>query len=76
MFEPLSLYVFNNKILGVVWRGNHSIYLIDINNKKLIKEENLVNYTSDYCILSDLLDNTIITNDCSQNYLNLKLRKK
>ena len=67
---------FNNKILGVVWRGNHSVYLIDINNKKLIKENNLVNCTSDYFILSDLLDNIIITNDYSQNYLNLKLGKK
>ena len=66
MFDPLSLYVFKNKILGVVWRGNHSIYLIDINNKKLIKEDNLVNYTSAYLILSTLLDNTIITNESSQ----------
>ncbi len=29
-FDPLSLCVFNNEILGVVGRGNHSIYLIDI----------------------------------------------
>ena len=38
--NPLSLCVFNNEILGVVGKENHSIYLIDINNKKLIKEVN------------------------------------
>ncbi len=74
-FDPLSLCALNNEILGVVGRNNHSIYLIDINNKKLIKEANFENYTSDYLSLSVLLDNTIIVNDSSQNCLHLRLVK-
>ena len=73
--NPLSLCVFNNEILGVVGKENHSIYLIDINNKKLIKEVNFENFTSDYLSLSVLLDNTIIANDSSKNCLHLKLVK-
>ena len=74
-FDPLSLCTLNNEILGVVGRNNHSIYLIDINNKKLIKEANFENFTSDYLSLSVLLDNTIIVNDSSQNCLHLRLVK-
>ena len=74
-FDPLSLCVINNEILGVVGRENHSIYLIDINNKKLIKESNFENYNSDFLSLSVLLDNTIIANDSSKNCLHLKLVK-
>ena len=74
--EPLRMTMISKKILAICSTQNSSIYLIDTENKKLIKEVIINGYNSQYYCISSLLDSTIIVNDSSDRCLHLELENK
>ena len=75
-FEPLMMTMLNDELLGVCGSGNYTIYLININSRKIIKEVKFENYSSDYISISTLLDSSIVINNMDKVCFHVKLIKE
>ena len=74
--EPLMMTMLNDEVLGVCGSGNYTIYLININTRKIIKEVKFEKYSSDYISISTLLDSSIVINNNNLECFHVKLIKE
>ena len=74
-FKMMNLIGKNNNILGVC-SNEHSIYLIDINDKKLIKNCTFEGYNNNFVSISKFNDDNVLLLDSNKNLLLCKLEMK
>ena len=73
-FKMMNIIGENNNILGVCSK-EHSIYLIDINEKKLIKNCSFEGYENNFVSISKLNENKVLLLDSTNNLILAELEQ-